>query len=476
MKKLLPLLFGFLLSLPSQSQTIALETFATGFSSPVDIAHPAGDSRLFVVQQGGIIKILNPNKTVNATPFLTLTSATVLSGGERGLLGLAFHPNYATNGYFYVNYTRAGDGATVIARYSVSATNVNVANPTSGLILMVISQPLSNHNGGTLKFGSDGFLYIGMGDGGGSGDTNGYSQNLSLTQTQVVANPSRINLGKMLRIDVDSNLGTLNYGIPSTNPYASEAGKEAIWAYGLRNPWKFSFNRINGDLWIADVGQGAIEEINKVASPIPTALNFGWRCFEGSVAFSSTIGPCPAYNTTVAPITQYTHVLNRCSVTGGYSYTGTANSSFAGKYFFGDYCSGEIAYITASGTVVWAYNTNVLYSLTTFGEDVNGEIYVAVGGTISRLYDPTLNIDQFSKNGLSFYPNPAKTEIFIKNISDTSLSKISIFDLTGKLVLTQSMQNEEISSVNIAKLTSGLYLITLEDFTGNQYKSKVVVE
>jgi glucose/arabinose dehydrogenase len=476
MKKLLLLFSGFLLTASVQSQTIALETFASGFNSPVDIAHPVGDARLFVVQQGGSIRILNPNKTVNATPFLTLTNTTILSGGERGLLGLAFHPNYAANGYFYVNYTRAGDGATVIARYSVSTTDPNIANPSSGLVLMTISQPSSNHNGGTLKFGSDGYLYIGMGDGGGAGDTNGYAQNLSMTQTQVAANPSRINLGKMLRIDVNSTFGTLNYGIPPTNPYASQAGKEAIWAYGLRNPWKFSFNRTTGDLWIADVGQNAIEEINKITSPLPTALNFGWRCYEANAVYSNSIGPCPAYASTVAPFSQYLQASGRCSVTGGYSYTGSVNSTFTGNYFFGDYCSGEIAYINSTGTIVWAYDTNILYSLTTFGEDSSGEIYVALSGTIYKLYDPTLSTDDFAKNGLSLYPNPASREIFIKNSSELSISNVKIYDLTGKLVLTSAVENSETPSVKIDTLSSGLYLISVEDLKGNQYKSKLVVE
>jgi glucose/arabinose dehydrogenase len=458
MKKLL--LFIFFVAFSANSQTVSLQSFATGFTSPVEITHPVGDSRLFVVQQGGIIKIVNTAGVVNATPFLTLTSATVLSGGERGLLGLAFHPNYATNGYFYVNYTRAGDGATVVARYTVSA-DPNIANPASATVLLTIAQPASNHNGGTIKFGPDGYLYIGMGDGGFGGDPDNRAQNIN------------DNLGKMLRIDVDS---ASPYGIPSTNPYVGVAGNDEIWAIGVRNPWKFSFNRLNGDLWIADVGQSAAEEINKIASPLPnTALNFGWRCYEGSITYNTSAGDCPGYASTVAPITQYGHGSSRCSITGGYFYTGTTYPNFANKYFFADYCTAEIGYITGtSSTITWAINPTG--SITTFGEDVNGELYAAISGTVYKIIDSSLGLNDFNKKGLSFYPNPAKTEIFIKNDTSASLSKLTIFDLTGKKMLTRQLENTETPSVNITTLSGGMYLITVEDLSGNQYQSKLVVE
>ena len=332
MKKIL-LLSACLFSLVNYAQTITPVSFGTGFSAALAIEHPANDSRLFVVQQGGLIRILNTNGTVNATPFLNLTSLTTGSG-ERGLLGLAFHPNYASNGLFFVNYTNLS-GNTVIARYGVSA-DPNVAN-TTGTILMTINQPASNHNGGSLRFGPDGYLYIGMGDGGGAGDTSGYAQNLDTAYPAISGNPSRIYLGKMLRIDVNTIAGALNYGFPPTNPYVTQAGKEEIWAYGLRNPFKFSFNRTNGDLWIADVGQGNIEEIDKVTNPLTTGLNFGWRCYEGNAVYSTTIGTCPAYASTVAPNAQYTHTAGRCSITGGYYYTGSTYPNFQNKYFFADY-------------------------------------------------------------------------------------------------------------------------------------------
>lgn len=465
MKKLLLLISVFTFS--ANAQTIALQSFATGFSSPLEITHPANDSRLFVVQQRGLIRILNSNGTINSTPFLNLVGTVSSSGSERGLLGLAFHPNYATNGFFYVNYTRLSDGATVIARYSVSA-DPNVAN-TTGTILMTINQPFSNHNGGCLRFGPDGYLYIGMGDGGSGGDPNGYAQNLTVDLT----NPTRVFLGKMLRIDVDTTDGALNYGIPPSNPFASTAGIREIWAYGLRNPWKFSFNRLNGDLWIGDVGQLDIEEVNKVTAPLPAGLNFGWRCYEGNSAYNTT--GCAPMGTMTFPVTQYDHSTG-CSITGGYFYTGSMYPNFANKYFYTDYCDNKIRTLNASNVV--ATTASFSGNFSAFGEDKDGELYVAgiSNGTIYKIIDSSLGLNDFNKNGLSFYPNPAKTEIFIKNNSESSLSKVKIVDLTGKVVLTASIEGNENPSVTISALSSGIYLVAVEDVAGNQFQSKLIVE
>jgi len=457
MKKILPFVFG-LLTIGSFAQTIGLQSFATGFTSPVEIAHPPADSRLFVVQQGGIIKVVNSNGTVNATPFLTLTTATISTGGERGLLGLAFHPNYATNGYFYVNYTRASDGATVIARYTVSG-DPNVADAASATVLLTVSQPFSNHNGGSIKFGSDGYLYIGMGDGGSGGDPGNRAQNINE------------NLGKMLRIDVNSGSP---YGIPSNNPYVGVAGNDEVWAIGLRNPWKFSFNRLNGDLWIADVGQNAIEEVNKTTFPLPNTANYGWRCYEGNVAYD-TSGGCPTYANTVAPIAVYTHgATGRCSITGGYFYTGSTYPNFANKYFFADYCTAEIAWIDGSGTITWAYNAPS--TITTFGEDKDGELYVANGGTIYKLIDTSLAIDTFTQNNIRMYPNPAKTELFLKNENAIGLKSLKIIDLSGKTILSQELNNSELNAINISGIAKGMYLVEVKNQTGNYFQSKLVVE
>lgn len=444
----------------SFGQTIALQNFASGFSSPVEITHPANDSRLFVVQQGGLIRILNSNGTINATPFLTLTTATISTGGERGLLGLAFHPNYATNGFFFVNYTRAGDGATVIARYSVSA-NPNVAS-TTGTTLLVIAQPFSNHNGGTLKFGPDGYLYIGMGDGGSGGDPGNRAQNINE------------NLGKMLRLDVDS---ASPYGIPSTNPYVGIAGNDEIWAIGVRNPWKFSFNRLNGDLWIADVGQDAVEEIDRVLSPLPnTGLNFGWRCYEGSANYNTS--GCPTFSSTVAPFAEYTQAsTGGCSVTGGYFYTGSTYPNFQNKYFFADLCNDKIGTVNTSGTITW---TGALAggSFTTFGEDQNGELYIASAGNgiVYKIIDTSLATDSFAQNGIRLYPNPARTELFLRNENGIPLKSLRIIDLTGKVILRQNLENTEVNIINVTAVSKGLYLAEVENQAGNYFQTKLIVE
>lgn len=460
------------------SQTIGLQQFATGFTAAIELGHPPNDPRLFVVQQGGLIRIVNSDGSINATPFLSLTSLVSATGSERGLLGLAFHPNYATNGLFYVDYTNTS-GNTVIARYSVSG-DPNIAN-TTGTILMTINQPASNHNGGTLRFGPDGYLYIGMGDGGGAGDTSGYAQNTDLTNANVTANPSRIYLGKMLRIDVNTTQGALNYGIPPTNPFAGVTGKEEIWSIGMRNPWKFSFNRANGDLWIADVGQDSIEEINKITSPLTPGLNFGWRCYEGNAIFSTSIAPCPAYASTVAPLTQYTHASGRCSITGGYFYSGTTYPNFQNKYFFADFCTAEIGY-TSTGAITWAYDAPNY--LGTFGEDINGELYVSINAAYSpttssiiyKVIDTSLSISEFEKNGFSLYPNPTSDRFFIKSKTNVTLSKIQLFDITGKLLLSQKAEVTPENSISVSNFAKGMYIVNIETASGSRYNSKLVIK
>jgi glucose/arabinose dehydrogenase len=478
MKKNLLLVFSLLAFSISYSQTIALQSFATGFTTAVDIAHPPNDTRLFVVQQGGLIRILNPNGTTNATPFLNLTSIISI-GSERGLLGLAFHPNYATNGLFFVNYTNTS-GNTVIARYAVSA-NPNVAN-TTGVILMTINQPYSNHNGGCLRFGPDGYLYIGMGDGGSGGDPQGYSQNLDLTNANVVANPSRIYLGKMLRIDVDVVFGLLNYGYPATNPYVNEAGKGEIWARGLRNPWRFSFNRLNGDLWIGDVGQNAVEEIDKVAAPFPnTGLNFGWKCYEGTTAYSTS--GCPAVSTMTQPVAQYTHTATGgCSITGGYFYTGTMYPNFQNKYFFAEFCNSQIGFLNSSNVITWGpTNSGFMNAL---GEDSNGELYVAVANdyatvtpsVIYKIVDSSFSTSEFDKAGFSLFPNPAKDSFTLKSSTETLAKKVELYDVSGKLLLSQSVNELRENTISVSNLTKGMYLIDVETSNGIRYNSKLIVE
>lgn len=425
---------------------IGLQPFATGFASPVEITH-CGDSRLFVVEQDGRIKILNPNGTTNATPFLNVTPLTE-GGGEQGLLGLAFHPNYASNGYFYINYTNL-NGNTVIARYSVNAGNPSVANP-SGTILLTIPQPYSNHNGGTLKFGHDGYLYIGMGDGGSGGDPENRAQN------------SNELLGKMLRIDVNSGSP---YGIPPNNPYVGVAGADEIWAIGLRNPWKFSFDRQNGDLWIADVGQNLYEEVNR-AGATEAGLNYGWRCYEGNTAYNTT--GCASQNTMKSPLFITNHSNGFCSITGGYVYRGTNYPNFQGKYFFSDYCKAQIGMADSSGNVTFS-QTFAGNGFVTFGEDVHGELYVGSinNGVIYKLVNSSLNIAENDKKAFLIYPNPATSEIFVQSNDEGLFAAVlEIIDGNGKKVLSQKSENLPLFSVKTSKLATGLYYLKVKTKSG----------
>ncbi|NBL64694.1 T9SS type A sorting domain-containing protein [Flavobacterium sp. NST-5] len=454
MKLTLLILFYMLLCpFRNSAQDVGIVTFATGFTNPVDIAS-AGDARLFVVEQAGRIKVLNPDGNTNSTPFLNITSL-VSSGGERGLLGLAFHPNYATNGYFYVNYTNTS-GNTVIARYSVSTTNPDVANPATASTIITINQPESNHNGGTIKFGPDGYLYIGMGDGGGAGDTNNRAQNINLL------------LGKMLRLDVD---GGAPYAIPADNPYAgSIPGADEIWAIGLRNPWKFSFNRSNGELWIADVGQNAFEEINRVSSTLP-GLNYGWRCYEGNAVYNST--GCPPQSSLVSPVATYGRSQG-ASITGGYVYTGTQFPALSGKYFFADYFRNRLGMVNSDNSITYSNNFTGNNNFSTFGQDANGELYVAANsqGIIYKIVDNNLSNDQFTVNGFKLYPNPVESEFTIENQSNIRLQRFTIVDMSGKILLEHTFDDSPKSMINAGNLDVGVYVVTIEDIDGNRYVSK----
>jgi glucose/arabinose dehydrogenase len=351
--------------------TLVLEPVVGGLASPVSITH-AGDTRLFITQQAGLIVIFDGNQ-LRATPFLDLRGQ-ISSGGERGLLSVAFHPRYAQNGLFYVNYTDPR-GDTVVARYSVMPGDPNRANPQSAVPILTIAQPFANHNGGQLQFGPDGYLYIGMGDGGSGGDPGNRAQNTSEL------------LGKMLRIDVDS---ASPYAIPPSNPFAGRPGsRPEIWALGLRNPWRFSFDRVTGDLWIADVGQGEWEEIDFQPATSIGGENYGWKRMEGTHCFApSTNCGDPSF---VLPVIEYNHSGGACSVTGGSVYRGTRSPRLLGTFFYGDFCNGKIWGSTRNpdGTMTTRQFLDVTFQISTFGEDVAGEVYVAdySGGTLYRLLD-----------------------------------------------------------------------------------------
>jgi glucose/arabinose dehydrogenase len=354
---------------PLFAQEIALEQVTTGLSLPVAITH-AGDTRLFITQQRGAILIWDGTRIL-PTPFLDITSLA-LCCGERGLLSVAFHPNYKQNGFFFINYTEtAGPGTTVIARYRVSQTDPNRADPASAKVLLRIPQPFANHNGGQLQFGPDGYLYIGMGDGGSAGDPGNRAQNLADL------------LGKILRINVDSGDP---YAIPPSNPFANTSGaRPEIWAYGLRNPWRFGFDRATGDLWIADVGQGSYEEIDFQPATSIGGENYGWRRLEGVHCFNPAIG-CDNFPN-VKPIIEYDHTNGACSVTGGYVYRGSRYQRLAGTYIYGDYCNGIIWGAThpSNGSASSHVLIDTNLAISTFGEDLNGELYVADYDT-GRLY------------------------------------------------------------------------------------------
>ncbi len=366
-------------------EDLELELALSGLDRAVVVTHAGdGTGRLFIVEKPG--RVLVWDGVAAPTTFLDIEGLVDDAGNEQGLLGLAFHPDYATNGFFYVNYTRdpgAGLDRTVIARYSVSAGDPDLADPSSATTLLEIEQDFSNHNGGNILFGPDGYLYAGMGDGGGGGDPNNRAQNLSSL------------LGKMLRIDVDSaargggvapDCGLVgNYTIPADNPFVGATGCDEIWSYGLRNPWRFSFDRLTGDLLIGDVGQNAWEEIDFEPAGAG-GLNYGWDCKEGSSNYpggSTCTGPL------VDPILEYSHGSG-CSVTGGYRYRGSRIAGLGGTYLYADYCTGQIWFGTESAGV-WSSTEwqNTTLNVTSFGEDESGELYVIDENEVHRLQLPS---------------------------------------------------------------------------------------
>lgn len=456
MKKIILTLF-LVIGLTSLAQNITLTPFATGFSDPVEIAH-CGDDRLFIVEQGGAIKVVNSDGSVNAQNFLNLSSI-ISTGSERGLLGLAFHPDYESNGYFFVNYTNTS-GNTVIARYSVSTTNPDTANPSSELIILTIAQPFSNHNGGCIKFGPDGYLWISIGDGGSGGDPNNNGQNKSSL------------LGKMLRISVDGDV--MPYSIPSDNPFANGAqGEEEIWAYGLRNAWKFSFDRETNEAWIADVGQNAVEEINKIPST-DAGLNYGWRCYEGNSPYN--LSGCVDSSTMIFPIAQYNHASGRCSLTGGYVYRGSQYTDIYGLYFFADYCSNQLGVVDQDGTLTFldSYSGNFF---ATFGEDASGELYIAGKGSgiVHRIHGSVTASIADVENAIKVFPNPAKDFISVESSSNAMISDMILYDVSGKEILKQSFGTTS-ATLNISAISNGLYILKVKNSEGKTSTHKIRVE
>jgi glucose/arabinose dehydrogenase len=360
-------------SRPPTDDDFQLTEIATGLNRPLYLTN-AGDERLFVLEQGGLIKLI-VDGVVQATPFLDLSS--IISpdarqqGGysERGLLGLAFHPDYANNRVFYVHYTDI-NGDTVIARYLTLRDNPNAADPSSAAIVLTQSQPYANHNGGQIAFGPDGYLYIALGDGGGGGDPLEAGQDL---QTW---------LGKILRIDpaLDGS-----YSVPADNPFVNGGGLSEIWAYGLRNPWRFSFDALTGDLYIADVGQNAWEEVNFQAADSAGGENYGWNFLEGNHPYSGRAAPSDV----VMPVAEYAHSFGS-SVSGGYVYRGENIPALVGAFIYGDFTSGMMWSLYRDAAGEWQNNvlTDTPMAISSFGVDAAGELYVLdYSGRIQR-FDP----------------------------------------------------------------------------------------
>ena len=349
--------------------SVSITLFVSGLANPLDIARAGdGSGRLFVTEQAGRIRIVR-NGVLEARPFLDIASR-VLSGGERGLLCAAFPPGFATKRYFYVNYTRNPDGATVVSRIRLTA-DPDLADASQEEVILIVPQPFANHNGGQMAFGPrDGYLYIALGDGGSAGDPFGNGQN-----------PAAL-LGKILRIDTES--GVPPYAVPPTNPFVSQSGtRPEIWALGLRNPWRFSFDRETHDLFIADVGQNQWEEVDFQPAASPGGENYGWDFYEGNHPYQLPTGGGPPANYS-PPVAEYDHTQG-CSVTGGVVYRGALYGALYGVYFYGDYCSGRIWGLTRN-RAMWqsAVLADTAFNISTFGEDDAGNVYFAdyAGGAI----------------------------------------------------------------------------------------------
>lgn len=479
--KLLVLVFifihSFLGTLEAQSDTVRAFPNLT-FSNPVDIQFPKDKSnRLFVVSQEGIIHVFENNSNANTSSIFLDIRDSLLYGGEQGLLGLAFHPNFSDNGYFYLNYTRANPRRSVISRFTVSE-NPLLGNHKSEIIILEIPQPYSNHNGGQVAFGPDGFLYISIGDGGSGGDPDNNAQNLSSM------------LGKILRIDVDKVSEGKNYSIPNDNPFKNnnENFAEEIYAYGLRNVWRFSFDS-DGRLWAADVGQGAWEEINIIEN----GKNYGWRIMEGFHCFNPSSN-CNMEGLSL-PVWEYFHdAAGGYSITGGYFYEGNSNSELFNKYIYGDFVTGNIwAFNPQDSTNTFIKKVNA--NISTFGLDQNGDLYFTDynSGIIYKISDETTNTVESSIpktfNLKQNYPNPFNPSTTIsysipktKNHINANVQLI-VYDILGNKIITlvNEPQREGTYSVqfsssqlNGSRISSGIYFYTLK-FNGKSETKKMIL-
>lgn len=471
------LCFLLLLNFCNHAQTQYIRAFPNlSFSNPIDIQSINDNTnRLFVVSQTGIINVFENNSSVSTSSIFLDIKDRVAYGGEKGLLGLAFHPDYLSNGYFFVNYTTNNPLRTVISRFSTSTENIDSADKLSEQILLEVEQPFENHNGGQIAFGNDGYLYISLGDGGSGGDPGNRAQNLSTL------------LGKILRINIDNKEGEKGYSIPSDNPFVGNSQNilEEIFAYGLRNVWRFSFDG-TGRLWAADVGQNSWEEINIIEN----GRNYGWRIMEGFHCFNPSSN-CDQSNLTL-PIWEYDHSSSGgYSITGGYLYEGINAPDIINKYIYGDFINGNI----------WAFNpldkTNVLMFsygglISTFGIDQNKDLYFAdhSTGEIYKFIDNGVNYVNSVKE-LNFkldqnYPNPFNPTTIIKysvpneHLAGSSAKVIlRINDVLGNeistLVNTYQKPGDYQIEFNAENISAGVYFYTLNVNTFFKTKKMILL-
>jgi glucose/arabinose dehydrogenase len=475
--------FGSLVSISSLStfsQPIQLVNAFPNlrFTKPLFVTHPNdGTDRIFVVQQDGLIRVFANDSAVSSnSTFLDISDKISSSSGEQGLLGLAFHPDYKENGYFFVDYTAPNPRRTVVARYSVMSGNSNKADSLSELKLLEIDQPFSNHNGGMLMFGKDGYLYIGMGDGGSGGDPYGNAQNLGVL------------LGKILRINVDSSSATTNYAIPPDNPFKgnTQGYREEIYAWGMRNPWRFSQDPVTDQIWVGDVGQDDWEEVDLLEN----GLNYGWRMMEGTHCYNPRTG-CDQTGLT-PPIKEYPHSSGDCSITGGYVYRGKIRPDFVGAYIYGDYCTGRIwmlryqdGQVTTDSLLIQAP-----FEISSFGADQKNELYVCnySGGTIhcfarSRVSEgDDLDITIPTRYSLDQnYPNPFNPSTKIQYaIPAVQHVRLEVVDVVGREIATlvDGVEQPGYKSIEFAaaSLPSGIYFYRLMAGSFDQTNKMVVVK